>query len=204
MARATDGPISPRRCWVRPTNGDRHRAPIPLSRGHSRRCCPSCGPRAPRAPPAGGIEQHVERSARPWRRGARAESPRCSCCSATIRRVFSSSATSSAYRLEASVFGRSEYLNENMLWYRTRAVSDSVSSKSAAVSPGKPTIMSVLSAMPGTVGAHAVDEIQVRVARVAAAHHCSGPGTSPTGPADGGACRPSAGPRWRASSRSVT
>ena len=74
------------------------------------------------------------------------------------------------------MFGRSEYLNENMLWYRTRAVSDSVSSKSAAVSPGKPTIMSVVIEMPGTVVAHAVDEIEVRLARVAASHHVQDPG----------------------------
>jgi hypothetical protein len=36
-------------------------------------------------------------------------------CSATIRRYFSSSATSSGMRLRASVFGRGEYLNEYML-----------------------------------------------------------------------------------------
>ena len=41
-----------------------------------------------------------------------------SACSATIRRVFSSSVTSSGMRLSASVFGRGEYLNEYMLWYR--------------------------------------------------------------------------------------
>ena len=39
----------------------------------------------------------------------------CSACSATIRRVFSSSGTSSGSRFSASVFGRGEYLNENML-----------------------------------------------------------------------------------------
>ena len=33
-----------------------------------------------------------------------------------MRRVFSSSVTSSGIRFDASVFGRGEYLNENMLW----------------------------------------------------------------------------------------
>ena len=41
---------------------------------------------------------------------------RCSACSATMRRVFSSSVTSSGIRFDASVFGRSEYLKEKMLW----------------------------------------------------------------------------------------
>ncbi len=52
-------------------------------------------------------------------------------------------------RFSASVFGRGEYLNENMLWYRTAAVSDIVCSKSSSVSPGNPTIISVDSAMSG-------------------------------------------------------
>ena len=42
--------------------------------------------------------------------------PRCSVWSSTIRLVFSASSTSSGSRFSASVFGRSEYLNENMLW----------------------------------------------------------------------------------------
>ena len=70
------------------------------------------------------------------------------------------------------MFGRSEYLNENMLWYRTRAVSDSVSSKSAAVSPGKADDHVGRERDAGDVVAHAVDELQIRLARVAAAHHC--------------------------------
>ena len=37
------------------------------------------------------------------------------------------SLTSSGIRFDASVFGRAEYLNENMLWYRAASVSDSVS-----------------------------------------------------------------------------
>ena len=40
---------------------------------------------------------------------------RCSNCSPRIRRVLTSSGTSSGSRFDASVFGRSEYLNENML-----------------------------------------------------------------------------------------
>ena len=66
---------------------------------------------------------------------------RCISCKPRIRRVFVSSGTSSGSFFEASVFGRSEYLNEKMLWYRTAAVSDSVSSNSSVVSPGNPTIM---------------------------------------------------------------
>ena len=72
-------------------------------------------------------------------------------CSSDSRRLFSASSTSSGIRLSASVFGRGEYLNENMLWKRTRSTSDSVSSKSEIVSPGNPTIISVDSAIPGTV-----------------------------------------------------
>ena len=34
-----------------------------------------------------------------------------------MRAVFSAALTSSAMRFDASVFGRGEYLNENMLWY---------------------------------------------------------------------------------------
>jgi hypothetical protein len=49
-----------------------------------------------------------------------------------MRRVFSASLTSSGIRFDASVFGRSEYLKENMLWYSQPLVSDSVSSKSAS------------------------------------------------------------------------
>src|SRR5687767_13934202 len=75
---------------------------------------------------------------------------RCSACSATMRDVFSSGLTSSARRFDASVFGRGEYLKENMLSYRAAAVSDSVCSKSSSVSPGNPTIMSVESVTPGT------------------------------------------------------
>jgi hypothetical protein len=40
---------------------------------------------------------------------------RCSCCKATIRRVFSGSVTSSTIRFPARVLGRAEYLNENIL-----------------------------------------------------------------------------------------
>ena len=47
------------------------------------------------------------------------------------------------------MLGRSEYLKENMLWYRTRRVRLSVSSKSGSVSPGKPTMTSVDRAMSG-------------------------------------------------------
>src|SRR5690606_13969060 len=66
---------------------------------------------------------------------------RCSAWSATIRRVFSASGTSSGIRLMASVRGRGEYLNEKMLLNRTCSTSDMVASKSSPVSPGKPTIM---------------------------------------------------------------
>ena len=45
----------------------------------------------------------------------RAGRPFCSDCSATIRSVFSRSETASGMRLDAKVFGRGEYLNENML-----------------------------------------------------------------------------------------
>ena len=41
--------------------------------------------------------------------------PFCSACSATIRLVFSLSLHRPACRFSASVFGRGEYLNENML-----------------------------------------------------------------------------------------
>ena len=96
----------------------------------------------PVAPPAGRVDQHLDARRRPTAGAGRLDR-RCSACSATIRRVFSSSGTSSGIRFDASVFGRSEYLNENMLWNRTASVSDSVSSNSASVSPGKPTIISV-------------------------------------------------------------
>jgi hypothetical protein len=67
-----------------------------------------------------------------------------------MRRVFSASSTSSERRFSASVLGRGEYLNENMLWKRTISVSDIVSSKSCTVSPGNPTIISVDSATSGS------------------------------------------------------
>ena len=45
--------------------------------------------------------------------------------------------------------GRSEYLNEKLSVKRTSSISDRVSAKSASVSVGKPTIRSVVSAIPG-------------------------------------------------------
>jgi hypothetical protein len=50
----------------------------------------------------------------------------------------------------ASVPGRGEYLKMNALSYRTRSISAHVASKSASVSPGKPTMMSVERATSGT------------------------------------------------------
>ena len=43
-----------------------------------------------------------------------------------MRAVLSSALTSSGMRFEASVFGRGEYLKENMLWYCAASVSESV------------------------------------------------------------------------------
>ena len=42
------------------------------------------------------------------------------------------------YRFAASVFGRSEYLNEKMLWYPTRDSATASRRSPSAVSPGKP------------------------------------------------------------------
>ena len=109
-----------------------------------------------------------------------------------IRRVLTSSGTSSASRCSASVFGRGEYLNENMLWYPTAAVSDRVSSKSASDSPGNPTIISVDSATSGSRSRMRVDQIQIALSRVAAAHRLEHARRTRLHRADAGAGRSSA------------
>ena len=54
-----------------------------------------------------------------------------------------SSLTSSAMRFDARVLGRTDYLNEKIQEKRTVSTSVIVSSKSASVSPGNPTMISV-------------------------------------------------------------
>ena len=66
------------------------------------------------APPARGVDQDVD-SGSDHRLVEPRLDLRCTAWSATMRRVFSSSDTSSVMRFSASVFGRGEYLNENML-----------------------------------------------------------------------------------------
>ena len=67
------------------------------------------------AAPARRVHEHIDALSDQLSRSAPVWMSRCSACSATIRRVFSSSGTSSGRRSPASVFGRGEYLNENML-----------------------------------------------------------------------------------------
>ena len=89
-----------------------------------------CGLTLPHDPTGHSVERPQESSGQPihcvlchWTRSVRPTalakiSPwirAWSFCSSTIRRVFSSSGTSSGIRFSASVFGRGEYLNENML-----------------------------------------------------------------------------------------
>ena len=81
-----------------------------------------------------------------------------------------------------------------MLWYRTAAVSDSVSSKSASRLAREPDdhvgrerdVRACRSRI-------ALDEIEVALARVAPAHRRRARASSRTAPAGAGACRPSAG-----------
>ncbi len=101
------------------------------------------------APPARRIDEDVHHAARPPPRAAASGSPAAATAAPRCAPSSPSSLTSSGIRFDASVFGRAEYLNENMLWYRAASVSDSVCSKSSAVSPGKPTIISVDSVTPG-------------------------------------------------------
>ena len=103
------------------------------------------------APPARRVDQHLDRP-RPPARSLQRRLDRRAAAPAAPRSAASSRppARRRAAACSASVFGRGEYLNENMLWYRTAAVSDSVSSKSASVSPGNPTIISVDSATSGS------------------------------------------------------
>ena len=142
----------PRRCAARALDADRHQPADPRRRPRQidddvlRRPAGDLGV----APPARGVHQHLDlvpdQLARSTRSESSAAAPAARRCAASSR----ASLTSSGSRLSASVFGRGEYLNENMLWNRTAAVSDSVSSKSASVSPGKPTIISVDSATSGS------------------------------------------------------
>src|ERR1035438_884069 len=71
---------------------------------------------------------------------------RCFSLRIMSRRVFSSSGILSSMA-SAAVLGRGEYLKLNSESYCTSSSSLRVSSKSASVSPGKPTIMSVVRAM---------------------------------------------------------
>src|ERR1017187_7156652 len=71
---------------------------------------------------------------------------RCFSLRIMSRRVFSSSGILSSMA-NAAVLGRGEYLKLNSESYCTSSSSLRVSSKSASVSPGKPTMMSVVSAM---------------------------------------------------------
>jgi len=67
-------------------------------------------------------------------------------CNAASRRPFSSSGIASGI-VRDGVFGLGEYLNENKLSYCTSSSKLRVSSKSDSVSPGKPTMMSVVMAI---------------------------------------------------------
>ena len=70
----------------------------------------------------------------------------------------------------AGVSRRCEYLKTKAWSNSTSRTSDSVSSKSASVSPGKPTMKSVLMPMPGCTAAQLLDDAQEPLARVAAVH----------------------------------
>ena len=93
----------------------------------------------------------------------------------------------------ASVFGRGEYLNENMLWNRTARSATASRRSPPPVSPGNPTIMSVESWMPGMAVAQRVDQLEIFLARVAPAHRLEHPRRARTAPAGAGACIPWAG-----------
>ena len=115
------------------------------------------------------------------------------------RRAFSSSGTSSASRLAASVPGRSEYLKENIEWKPTASTRLSVSAKSSSVSPGKPDdhVGRQLDARHRDPAAPAPGRGSPPACGVFA--WPPGPASSPTGPAGAGACRRAAGPASRRS-----
>src|SRR5881628_1225879 len=79
----------------------------------------------------------------------RREVPFCSSIRSVMRRVFSSSSTVSGHSAERAP-DRGEYLKTKALSNPIRRIATRVASKSSAVSPGKPTMMSVESATPGT------------------------------------------------------
>ena len=74
----------------------------------------------------------------------------CISMMAVSLRAFTSSGTSSASRLWEAVPGLGEYLNMKALSNRTVRIISRVASNSFSVSPQKPTMMSVVRAMPGT------------------------------------------------------
>ena len=74
----------------------------------------------------------------------------------------------------AGVFGRFEYLNQKIESYSTSSIRLSVSSKSASVSPGNPTMISVVIAMFARV-LHPLDPPHVFVARVEPLHRVQNP-----------------------------
>ena len=152
----------------------------------------SCGPRAP-SRAAGSPRRRAPRPSRPTSRFVQRRSGSPAAAPAARRSAASSPprAHRPAAACSASVFGRGEYLNENMLWYRTAAVSDSVSSKSASVSPGNPTIISVDSATSGSGSRICADQIEIALARVPAPHRRRARASSPTAPAGAGAGRSS-------------
>ena len=87
---------------------------------NSRRCCPSSAPRlSPLPPPARRIHQDLDRGPDHLPRAAGSESPAAATAAPRYAPSSRSSLTSSGIRFDASVFGRGEYLNENMLWYCT-------------------------------------------------------------------------------------
>ena len=90
-------------------------------------------------------------------------------CKACSRSRFSASGTGRS-SLPLACRGRALYLKEKAWAKRTRPASANVAAKSASVSPGKPTIMSVESAMSGRADAHPADQRLIVFGRVLAVH----------------------------------
>ena len=86
-----------------------------------------------------------------------------------LRCCLTSAGMSSASFLSAWVPGRGEYLKTKQFLYRTRRIIASVASKSASVSPGKPTIKSPARAnSDGCFGL--LDQVEIAGGGVAAVH----------------------------------
>ena len=115
------------------------------------------------------------------------------------RSAMTSGGTSSSTSSAAAVPGRGEKMKVNVESNCASAATSSVASNSASVSPGKPTMRSVVTARSGMLCAGRLEALEVALGGVAALHRDAGPCCSRTAAAGAAARRP---PRSRPSRRS--